>query len=61
MLVQRHTRDLYPEKQSPRRYPALWAIVTTDLHVCIRQCRAPSSNATPVTTFDEQPPHNICF
>ena len=37
-LVQVHTRDLQPENRSPRRSPALWAVVTNDL--CIRRCRA---------------------
>ena len=46
-------------KQSPRCSPALWAIVTTDL--CIRRCRTPSNNVTPINTFDEQPPLYICF
>ena len=46
-------------KQSPRCSPAQWAIVTTDL--CIRRCRAPSNNVTPVNTSDEQPPLYNCF
>ena len=31
LLVQGHTRDLKPENQSPRRSPALWAVVTNEL------------------------------
>ena len=37
---------MQPENQSPRRSPALWAVVTNDL--CIRRYRAHPNDVTPV-------------
>ena len=51
LLVQGHARDLQPENQSPRCFPALWAVGTNDL--CIRRCRAQPNDVTPVNVSDE--------
>ena len=51
LLVQGHASDLQPENQSPRRSPALWAVVTNDL--CIRRCRAKPNDVIPINISDE--------